>query len=39
MAQEDRNKMKSALAEIANILSLDTADEPTNILFKCHLQY
>jgi hypothetical protein len=39
MAQEDRKKMKSALAELANILSHDTAGETTNTLLKSHLQY
>jgi hypothetical protein len=33
MSQVDRNKMKSALEELANILSPDTADEPVNICF------
>jgi hypothetical protein len=33
MSQLDRDKVKSALEEIANILSPDTADEPVHILF------
>ncbi len=31
MGKVDRNKMKSALEELANILSPDTADEPVNV--------